>query len=37
MVVLKHTSDWKQTVDEESFKGGEILRELLSTGRSSYP
>lgn len=37
MVVLKHTSDWKQTVNEESFKGGEILTELLSTGRSSYP
>jgi hypothetical protein len=34
MVVLKHISDWKQTVNEESFKGGEILRELLSTGRS---
>lgn len=37
MVVLKPTSDWKQTGDEESFKGGEILRELVSTGRSSYP
>lgn len=37
MVVLKPTSDWKQTGGEEFFKGGEMLRELVSTGRRSYP